>query len=150
MIATPDGYLGWVEAGSFIQRTEYSKDVEVSRLRAHVYGKADTEFGPILTLPFGSHLEKIDSDARWHRVRLPDERVAFIQIGDVAEEPFDLVSFSQKFLGLPYTWGGRSSFGYDCSGFVQMLYARLGRRFRAMQGSKCCAAKRSISWSWAI
>ncbi|MCP5492677.1 MAG: C40 family peptidase [Chlamydiales bacterium] len=34
--------------------------------------------------------------------------------------------FSQKFLGLLYIWGGRSSFGYDCSGFVQMLYSQIG------------------------
>ena len=28
--------------------------------------------------------------------------------------------------GLPYTWGGASSFGYDCSGFTQMLGRRRG------------------------
>ena len=31
-----------------------------------------------------------------------------------------------RFLGLPYTWGGTSSFGYDCSGFSQMLQRRRG------------------------
>ena len=38
----------------------------------------------------------------------------------------EMCAFSQNFLGLPYTWGGRSSFGYDCSGFVQMLYRQMG------------------------
>jgi cell wall-associated NlpC family hydrolase len=27
-----------------------------------------------------------------------------------------------KFLGAPYLWGGRSPFGVDCSGLVQVLY----------------------------
>ena len=36
--------------------------------------------------------------------------------------------FRSRFLGLPYTWGGTSSFGYDCSGFTQMLCRRLGAR----------------------
>ena len=29
----------------------------------------------------------------------------------------DIVSAGKKFIGLPYLWGGMSSFGYDCSGF---------------------------------
>jgi cell wall-associated NlpC family hydrolase len=31
-----------------------------------------------------------------------------------------------QFIGLPYTWGGISSFGYDCSGFIQMLFRQMG------------------------
>jgi gamma-D-glutamyl-L-lysine dipeptidyl-peptidase len=37
-----------------------------------------------------------------------------------------MLDLSRRFLGLPYTWGGTSSFGYDCSGFVQMLERRHG------------------------
>jgi cell wall-associated NlpC family hydrolase len=33
---------------------------------------------------------------------------------------------AKEFLGFPYLWGGTSSFGYDCSGFTQMLYRQLG------------------------
>ncbi len=126
-IRTPDGYQGWVREGSFVERTEYSTNLEVGRLSAHLYAEADTEYGPIMTLPFGSRLMRVDTDSRWHRVILPDGREAFIQRGDVEGGAFDLKAFCQKFLGLPYTWGGRSSFGYDCSGFVQMLYGRLGK-----------------------
>ena len=37
-----------------------------------------------------------------------------------------MLAFSKRFLGLPYTWGGTSSYGYDCSGFMQMLNRRRG------------------------
>ena len=37
-----------------------------------------------------------------------------------------MLEFSKRFLGLPYTWGGTSSYGYDCSGFSQMLGRRRG------------------------
>lgn len=110
----------------------YGTSLKVSRLAAHVYGVKDTEFGPIQTLPYGSKLQSLDeTDPRWINIVLPDGKKCYIQKGDVALEQElynkeDLVAFSQKFLGLPYTWGGRSSFGYDCSGFVQMLYNQIG------------------------
>ena len=70
-------------------------------------------------------------EARWMRVRLVDDRSAYIQKGDLS---FDLanisidqmIELSKRFMGLPYTWGGTSSFGYDCSGFTQMLCRRRG------------------------
>lgn len=129
-IITPDSYSGWVPKGSFVSLEKpYLTDLEVTRLQAHVYEEAETEFGPILTLSYGSKLHLIEaSSPRWLKVLLPDGREGFIQKGDVEPEIFELASFSKKFLGLPYTWGGRSSFGYDCSGFVQMLYTRLGIR----------------------
>jgi gamma-D-glutamyl-L-lysine dipeptidyl-peptidase len=54
-----------------------------------------------------------------------------VQTGDVTLNATkistaDMLAISKKFLGLPYTWGGTSSFGYDCSGFTQMLERRRG------------------------
>ncbi|WP_108652942.1 C40 family peptidase [Dongshaea marina] len=37
-----------------------------------------------------------------------------------------MVSLSTRFIGTPYTWGGSSSFGFDCSGFVQQMYKTMG------------------------
>lgn len=128
LISTPDRYLGWVPLSSIIKRSEpYSKDLEVTRLSAHIYAVPDTEYGPLMTVPHGSKVSLLDDrDPRWMQIQLLDENRAFIQKGDVQGEVFELCSFSKKFLGLPYTWGGRSSFGFDCSGYVQMLYSRLG------------------------
>ena len=33
---------------------------------------------------------------------------------------------SMRYLGAPYLWGGRSPFGIDCSGFVQIVFKMLG------------------------
>lgn len=132
-ITTPDGYTGWIEANGISQRNKpYAETRKVTRLKAHIYKEKDTEYGPLKTVPYGSKLEVLDdSDSRWLRIALPSGEECYIQKGDVAPEQklkdkADLIDFSKKFLDLPYTWGGRTSFGYDCSGFVQMLYSQIG------------------------
>ena len=132
-ITTPDGYNGWIESAMLVRtETTYDATVTVSRLAAHVYALTDTEYGPIKTLPYGAkvHITNV-LDARWAKVSFPDGSEGYLQNGDIAlesslQDKGNLIPFSQRFLGLPYTWGGRSSFGYDCSGFVQMLYDQIG------------------------
>jgi gamma-D-glutamyl-L-lysine dipeptidyl-peptidase len=133
-----DHYQGWIKAGEICHRTDQypslsSKVARVNRCRVHLYHLPDTIYGPLLTLPFESLLEVKEDDgaSRWIHVLLPDQREGYIQRGDVTFNldciPHDqLPSVSLLFEGLPYTWGGRSSFGYDCSGFVQMLYRQMG------------------------
>lgn len=38
----------------------------------------------------------------------------------------DVINYSYKFLGTPYLWGGTTPSGFDCSGFVQYVYANFG------------------------
>jgi cell wall-associated NlpC family hydrolase len=132
-ITTPDGYQGWIRSRSIVEvEKPYEPTTEITRLTAHIYGVTDTEYGPIMTLPYGSRIQVIDeSNPRWISIKLPDGKLCYVQRGDIAPEPAlntkdDLVEFSKKFIGLPYTWGGRTGFGYDCSGFVQKLYKRRG------------------------
>jgi hypothetical protein len=139
-IKTTDEYQGWIPFDSIVSRSntypsKQNPSIVISRLKAHIYNEKDTIYGPLLTVPYGCKLEVIDQklDSRWIKIILPDYKEGFIQKGDVTiKEPDvitkkkELIEFSQKFLGLPYTWGGRSSFGFDCSGFVQMLYKQIG------------------------
>ena len=38
----------------------------------------------------------------------------------------DAIERLKSFLGAPYVWGGKTNFGYDCSGFTQIFYRLLG------------------------
>lgn len=38
----------------------------------------------------------------------------------------DFVAVAERFVGVPYLWGGRSSLGFDCSGLVQTALAACG------------------------
>ncbi|KIA84897.1 hydrolase Nlp/P60 [Kaistella solincola] len=38
------------------------------------------------------------------------------------EQPKNIIETAMKFLNVPYLWSGRSFFGIDCSGLVQLVY----------------------------
>lgn len=142
-IRTPhDGYPGWARLSGLRLLAEGEKYAETGRvafvdsLRAHLYPEPSvTRRAPVLTVPYETVLEVVEEpekdNRRWIRVRLPDGKEAWIQRGDVAFDPQPLplgalIELSKRFLGLPYTWGGTTSFGFDCSGFTQMLVRRGG------------------------
>lgn len=137
-IRTPDDYTGWTPLAALRPGPPYAASgrvAEVVSLFAHIYRETDvTRHAPVLTVPFETRLEVVaQQNERWLQVRLPDDRSGWIQTGDVAFEakPLtipEMIALSKRFLGLPYTWGGTSSFGYDCSGFAQMLGRRRGVR----------------------
>ena len=138
-IRTPDDYTGWIEAGGALKRDVYAVSgtvASVNSLFGSVYRETSiTKHQPIFTLPFEARMEVVaepeTEERRWIKVRLPDMREAWIQRGDVSLNPNqiareDMLAISRRFTGLPYLWGGTSTFGYDCSGFTQMLYRQTG------------------------
>ncbi len=138
-VRTPDDYTGWMETSALRSRPSAAeakpKLVRVTSLFAHLYREPDvTAHQPLLTVPFETQLEVLainNEGGRWLTVRLLDGTQAMVQAGDVSSETKPLtidqaIALSKRFLGLPYTWGGTSSYGYDCSGFVQMLMRQRG------------------------
>ncbi len=139
-VETPDGYSGWMESASVIRLDRpYATEGRIAHIEslfANLYREPDvTSHSPLLTLPYGARLEVTGEpeaeDRRWIEIRLPDRRAAWIQRGDArfnndALSIGETIALARRFAGLPYLWGGTSTFGFDCSGFTQMLCRRRG------------------------
>ena len=149
-IQTSDHYRGWTP--SRYLRIILTGDgyatagptVQVESLFANIYAEPDvTRHKPVVTIPFEAKLEVVpdnpkrsaklhkESHEGWLHVRLAGQTLAWIQAGDVTADPKPLtipesIELAKRFLGVPYLWGGRSSYGYDCSGFTQMVMRARG------------------------
>ena len=143
-IKMADDYTGWTQRNGFLpldEKEDYAgkekRVVTVANRAANVYREADvTKHAPVLVLPFETPLEVVSAPKnegeRWIQVRLVDGQQAWVQRGDVQDRTGKALTIDQaialakQFLGVTYTWGGTSSFGYDCSGFTQMLERQRG------------------------
>ncbi len=146
-IQTSDRYKGWTPSRYLrivLTGDGYATSgptVQVESLFANIYAEPDvTKHKPVVTAPFETKLEIAPENERskkpaqqdgWLQVRLPGQTLAWIQAGDVEADPKplsipDSIELAKHFLGVPYLWGGRSSFGFDCSGFTQMLVRTRG------------------------
>jgi len=131
---TPSRYLRLVQSGAGYATSGVIGQVE--SLFANIYREADvTRHKPVVTVPFESRLEIAAEGSGktegWLRLQLPDKQTAWIQSSDVQRDVKALsipesIDLARRFVGLPYLWGGTSSFGFDCSGFTQMIVRSRG------------------------
>jgi gamma-D-glutamyl-L-lysine dipeptidyl-peptidase len=140
-IETPDSYPGWIISSAlrFLKPGDKpyassGKVLVVSSLLANTYREPSvTAHKPVNVAPIGTVLEVVgEKGERWLEVNLPSNAKAWIQKGDGALRDAtwtwprlpiaDMVALAKRFIGLPYTWGGTSPLGLDCSGFVQLVY----------------------------
>ena len=59
------------------------------------------------------------------RLEVPTRSLSEIS-APLLRERQNVVEIARKHLGAPYRWGGSSPEGFDCSGFVQYVYAQVG------------------------
>ena len=61
-----------------------------------------------------------------HRVRALGSFVPTRHIAELGRNAPDFVAVAERFLGVPYLWGGKTRLGLDCSGLVQVAMSAAG------------------------
>ncbi|QWG22953.1 C40 family peptidase [Bradyrhizobium sediminis] len=113
-----DGYVGWLPDRA-LARPKGRPTHKIIALRTFAFPGPSIKLPPADTLPMGAMVTVLREDGPFAVTRegwyLPRPHLG--GIGDMAE---DFVAIAERFVGTPYLWGGKSSFGIDCSGLVQV------------------------------
>jgi cell wall-associated NlpC family hydrolase len=117
-----DKYQGWIDE-SYCEETKDSvsgKLVVISDF-AILNSRAT---GLQMRLPFGAYLgQESESGSPCHPVSgdlLEQVSGELVDAGQPVAS--SLVEVARRLLGVPYLWGGTSTFGYDCSGLTQAVF----------------------------
>ncbi|MDO1580661.1 NlpC/P60 family protein [Rhizobium oryzicola] len=125
-----DGYVGYLPETSLGQPFEATHRIAVPR--TFVYPEAELRKVPLQALSMGSRVRVTgEAETRGTRYFLLESGGAVIAAHCVPIEEAasdDYVAVATRFLETPYLWGGRSGFGIDCSGLVQLSMMMTGRK----------------------
>lgn len=123
-----DNYTGWIDSKMITPlsaegytrirntRVIYTNDI----FHTHLHPK-----GPVI-LPPGS---KIPAEVKKDEVFVEDFKLNVANLPVFPDSGArELITSAEKWLNCPYLWGGKTPFGFDCSGFVQVVYKTIGIR----------------------
>jgi cell wall-associated NlpC family hydrolase len=113
-----DGYVGWLPDRA-LAKPAATPTHKITGLRTFAFPGPSIKLPPVDTLVMGAMVTVVREDAPFVVTRegwyLPRQHV-----GSIDHHESDFVAVAERFAGTPYLWGGKSSFGIDCSGLVQV------------------------------
>ncbi len=118
-----DGYVGWLPANALMPPRD-APTHKVVALRTLAFPGPSIKLPPVAMPPLGSRVAM----SREHD-RFAVSAVGFIPLGHLAplaQREKDFVAVAERFMGVPYLWGGKTNLGLDCSGLVQVALGACG------------------------
>jgi cell wall-associated NlpC family hydrolase len=83
-----------------------------------MYPAADIKSSPEVILSMNSRVEIMETADRFARLR--NGRYVFADhLKPISSQEPDFVAVAERFLNVPYLWGGKTFRGLDCSGLIQ-------------------------------
>lgn len=119
-----DDYVGYVPAAN-LNTSHVITTHRVKVPTTHVYPKPDLKTQPAVAIPLNALVAVTGRQGDY----LSLQQGGFVFVDHFApstEYESDFVTVAEKFLYVPYLWGGKTMLGIDCSGLVQVSLQACG------------------------
>jgi cell wall-associated NlpC family hydrolase len=119
-----DGYVGWLPTGA-LREPGPAPTHRVAALRSFVFPGRTIKTPPLEALSFGCRVAATVQEGNWMALASGGYMSAR-HLAAIETRESDFVGVAERFLGVPYLWGGKTSLGLDCSGLVQVALTSCG------------------------
>ncbi len=121
-----DNYRGWIKSWQ-LGHSETNTH-KICKIKSHIYNTPSSKALSIMSVSLGSRIRVFSEDDTWAEIVIPSTNNQRGYIPKKHLKPLDYLSIdwiktAELFLGAPYVWGGKSCFGIDCSGLIQLSLA---------------------------
>ena len=142
-IKTPEGYIAWIEKNSFVRMNKETFNQWISAKKViftddygFAYETSNEHKQRVSDLVFGNLLKWEGESKKFFYVSYPDGRKAYVLKSQARlfDQWRSSLRLSEKSIvqtalalkGIPYSWGGTSVKGMDCSGFTKTVFLKNG------------------------
>lgn len=119
-----DRYVGYVRASSLSHEVNPATH-RVNALGTFLYAASDIKSAPWMQLSMNARLAVVEMGQAFARL-LDGSFVPSRHISELQRFQPDFVAVAERFIGVPYLWGGKSRLGVDCSGLLQVAMEAAG------------------------
>jgi cell wall-associated NlpC family hydrolase len=154
LIQTADNYVGWAEGGGFTnctreeaERWNAAPHLIVTAYEERILEQPAVDAMPVSDVVMGCLIKPVGESGDWFKVELADGRIGFLpkkSATDYAQwqksrhaTPENIEHTARLFLGRPYSWGGNSIRGMDCSGLTKFVFFLNGIRLDRNASEQC-------------
>ena len=116
-----DGYVGYIPDDA-LRPDRPAPTHRVAGLRTFVYPGPSIKLPPLAALSLNAGVAVVESKGDF-AVLADGGHVFAAHLAPLDQPEPDFVAVAERFLGVPYLWGGKTSLGLDCSGLTQLSLA---------------------------